>query len=69
MPINIETVSIEIEMEMNLDLPSLEDIPPPPDMVASVKRNIRALFSRAMPSVQEISTLHGIIQALKRQRK
>ena len=40
-----------------------------PDMVASVKRNIRALFSRAMPSVQEISTLHGVIQALKRQRK
>ena len=40
-----------------------------PDMAASVKRNIRALFSRAMPSVQEISTLHGIIQALTRQRK
>ena len=40
-----------------------------PDMAASVKRNIRALFSRAMPSVQEISTLHGVIQALKRQRK
>ncbi len=40
-----------------------------PDMAVSVKRNIRALFSRAMPSVQEISTLHGVIQALKRQRK
>ena len=40
-----------------------------PDMAASVKRNIRALFSRAKPSVQEIRTLHGIIQALKRQRK
>lgn len=40
-----------------------------PDMAASVKRNMRALFSRAMPSVQEINTLHGIIQALRRQRK
>ena len=40
-----------------------------PDMAASVKRNMRALFSRAMPSVQEISTLHGVIQALKSQRK
>ena len=40
-----------------------------PDMAASVKRNIRALFTRAKPSAQEISTLHGIIQALTRQRK
>jgi tRNA/rRNA methyltransferase len=40
-----------------------------PEMAASVKRNIRALFSRAKPSVQELSTLHGIVQALKRQRK
>lgn len=40
-----------------------------PDMAAAVKRNIRALFTRAMPSVQEISTLHGVIQALTRQQK
>ena len=40
-----------------------------PDMAASVKRNLRALFTRAMPSAQEISTLHGVIQALTRQRK
>ena len=40
-----------------------------PDMVASVKRNIRALFNRATLSKQEISTLHGILQALTRRRK
>ncbi len=40
-----------------------------PDMVATVKRNIRALFNRAAPSKQEISTLHGILQALTRHRK
>ena len=40
-----------------------------PDMVVTVKRNIRALFNRAAPSKQEISTLHGIIQALTRNRK
>lgn len=40
-----------------------------PDMVATVKRNIRALFNRAAPSKQEISTLHGILQALTRKRK
>ena len=40
-----------------------------PDMVATVKRNIRALFNRAAPSKQEISTLHGILQALTRNRK
>ena len=40
-----------------------------PDMVAMVKRNIRALFNRAAPSKQEISTLHGILQALTRNRK
>ena len=39
------------------------------DMAATVKRNIRALLTRAMPSAQEISTLHGVIQALTRQRK
>ena len=40
-----------------------------PDMVATVKRNIRALFNRAALSKQEISTLHGILQALTRNRK
>jgi tRNA/rRNA methyltransferase len=40
-----------------------------PDMVATVKRNIRALFNRAAPSKQDISTLHGILQALTRNRK
>ena len=40
-----------------------------PDMTAAVKRNIRAFFTRAMPSSREISTLHGVIQALTRQRK
>ncbi len=40
-----------------------------PDMAATVKRNIRALFTRAMPSAQEIRTLHGVIQALTRKRK
>ena len=40
-----------------------------PHMAATVKRNIRALFTRAMPSAQEISTLHGVIQALTRRRK
>ena len=40
-----------------------------PDMVVTVKRNIRALFNRAAPSKQEISTLHGILQALTRNRK
>ena len=40
-----------------------------PHMAPTVKRNMRALFTRAMPSAQEISTLHGVIQALTRQRK
>ena len=40
-----------------------------PDMVTTVKRNIRALFTRAGPSKQEINTLHGILQALTSQRK
>ena len=40
-----------------------------PDMVATVKRNIRALFTRAGPSKQEINTLHGILQALTSKRK
>ena len=40
-----------------------------PNMAASVKRNIRALLTRAMPSAQEINTLHGVIQALTRQGK
>ena len=40
-----------------------------PDMVTTVKRNIRALFTRAGLSKQEINTLHGILQALTSQRK
>ena len=40
-----------------------------PDMVTTVKRNIRALFTRAGPSKQEINTLHGILQALTSQSK
>ena len=39
-----------------------------PDMVTTVKRNIRALFTRAGPSKQEINTLHGILQALTSKR-
>ena len=40
-----------------------------PNMASTVKRNMRALLTRATPSAQEISTLHGVIQALTRQRK
>ena len=40
-----------------------------PDMMATVKRNIRALFTRAGLSKQEIKTLHGILQALTSKRK
>ena len=40
-----------------------------PDMVKTVKRNIRALLTRAGPSKQEINTLHGIVQALTSKRK
>ena len=40
-----------------------------PDMIATVKRNIRALFTRAALSKQEIKTLHGILQALTSKRK
>jgi len=39
-----------------------------PDMSHVVKRNLRAFFTRAAPSAQEISTLHGVIQALTRKR-
>lgn len=39
-----------------------------PDMAPAVKRNLRALFARAAPSSQEISTLHGVIQALTKRR-
>ena len=39
------------------------------DVATSVKRNLRALLTRAMPSAQEIRTLHGVIQALTRKRK
>ena len=40
-----------------------------PEMAPVVKRNLRALFTRAAPSSQEISTLHGVIQALTKQRR
>ena len=39
-----------------------------PEMAPAVKRNLRALFARAAPSSQEISTLHGVIQALVKRR-
>ena len=39
-----------------------------PDMSHVVKRNLRAFFTRAAPSAQEISTLHGVIQALNAKR-
>jgi tRNA/rRNA methyltransferase len=39
-----------------------------PDMSRVVKRNLRAFFTRAAPSAQEVSTLHGVIQALTRKR-
>ena len=39
-----------------------------PEMAPAVKRNLRALFARAAPSSQEISTLHGVIQALTKTR-
>lgn len=38
------------------------------EMAPTVKRNIRALFTRATLSSQEISTLHGVVQALTRSR-
>ena len=39
-----------------------------PEMAPAVKRNLRALFGRAAPTSQEISTLHGVIQALTKKR-
>lgn len=39
------------------------------EMAPAVKRNIRAFFNRAAPSSQEISTLHGVIQALTKSRR
>ena len=39
-----------------------------PEMAPAVRRNLRALFARAAPSSQEISTLHGVIQALTKTR-
>ena len=38
------------------------------EMAPTVKRNIRALFTRATLSSQEVSTLHGMVQALTRSR-
>ena len=40
-----------------------------PDMMVTVKRNIRALLNRAGPSKQEINTLHGILKALTSKRE
>ena len=40
-----------------------------PHMASTVMRNLRTLLTRAMPSAQEIRTLHGVIQALTRERK
>jgi len=37
-------------------------------MAPVVKRNIRALVNRAAPTSQEISTLHGVVQALTKRR-
>lgn len=39
-----------------------------PEMAPAVKRNLRALFARAAPSRQEVSTLHGVVQALTKRR-
>ena len=39
-----------------------------PEMAPAVKRNLRALFARAAPSSQEVSTLHGVILALTKRR-
>ncbi|MGB1356455.1 MAG: RNA methyltransferase [Candidatus Puniceispirillaceae bacterium] len=39
-----------------------------PEMAPAVKRNLRAFFGRAAPTSQEISTLHGVIQALTKTR-
>lgn len=39
-----------------------------PEMAPAVKRNLRALFGRARLTSQEISTLHGVIQALTKTR-
>ena len=39
-----------------------------PEMAPAVRRNLRALFARAAPTSQEISTLHGVIQALTKIR-
>lgn len=38
------------------------------EMAPTVKRNLRALFARAVPSSQELRTLHGVIQALTKNR-
>ena len=38
------------------------------EMAPTVKRNIRAMFNRAALSSQEVSTLHGVVQALTERR-
>lgn len=40
-----------------------------PEMKDIISRNIRALFSRAHPSDQEINTLHGMITSLLKKEK
>ena len=40
-----------------------------PEMAKNVRRNLRALFTRAAPTGQEISTLHGVVQALTQERQ
>ncbi len=55
MPVNIETVTMEIEMEMELDMPmpEMEDLPPPPDMVASVEELPEPEIEMPEPEVEK----------------
>ena len=55
MPVNIETVTMEIEMEMELDMPmpEMEDLPPPPDMIASVEELPEPEIEMPEPEVEK----------------
>jgi hypothetical protein len=55
MPVNIETVTMEIEMEMELDMPmpEMEELPPPPDMVASVEELPEPEIEMPEPEVEK----------------
>ena len=55
MPVNIETVSMEIEMEMELDMPmpEMEDLPPPPNIVASVEELPEPEMEMPEPEVEK----------------